>query len=239
MVSFVTDNKKLSSQRVQDEFWSQSKSGRRSPDHPVVRAVFSSLADIVAATVEDAQQCSVLDIGCGNGFLQWSLEQRFGLVVGIDYSIRMLEVNPCSCKNLGLSTAMPFDDGTFDVAVASHLLHHLPESDRLRTIREMKRVARRVVVSIEPNCRNLLMFLFALWQKEERMALSFSRTYMERLFTEAGLPSREVHVEGWIVPNKAPLWYLPLGRFLNQTPLKRWGFDIVAITRDDLNAAPS
>lgn len=216
-------------QRIQDSHWSEDKRARRKPDHPVVSATFEPLADIVASSIDNPGDSSVLDVGCGNGFLQWALERRFASVAGLDYSPQMLEVNPCRDKHLGSCTSIPFPDGSFDVAVASHLLHHLSEPDRVRTLSEMRRVARRTVVSFEPNRCNPLMFLFIATRPEERMAWKFSPVYMRGLFTKVEFVDVQVHVEGWIVPNKAPVWWIPIGRALGRTPLRRLGFDICTV----------
>ena len=164
-----------------------------------------------------------------DGFLQWALERRVGSVVGLDYSQQMLDINPCREKCLGSCTALPFADRSFDVAVASQLLHHLTEPDRIQTLAEMRRVARRAVVSFEPNRGNPFMFLFCAVNREERMALSFSPFYMRKLFTTAGLAGVHVHTESWITPNKAPVWWVPIGRTLNRTPLRRLGFYICTV----------
>lgn len=217
-------------QKIQDEHWLRELK-KRKPDHPVVRATFAPFANIVASTVKKSKNASVLEVGCGNGYLQWTLENIFQRVAGLDYSEQRLAINPCKEKHLGSCTDLPFDDKSFDVVVASHLLHHLLEVDRVQTLLEMKRVARQAIVSFEPNRGNPLMFLFALINKEERMALSFSPNYMRNLFTKAGFSSVDVHVEGWIVPNMAPNWWIPVGHFIGETPLKKMGFDICTISR--------
>jgi SAM-dependent methyltransferase len=216
-------------QHIQDKYWSEDKKARRKPDHPVVRATFEPLADIVALSVTDPADSSVIDVGCGNGFLQWALERRFGSVTGLDYSQQMLDVNPCKNKFLGSCTSLPFRDKSFDVAVASHLLHHLTESDRIKALFEMRRVARQAVISFEPNRSNPFILLFSLTVREERMVLKFSRKYMCGLFEKAGLADVNSQIRGWIVPNKAPVWWVPVGRALGKTPLTKLGFDICTV----------
>lgn len=164
------------------------------------------------------------------------LEDHFGQVVGLDYSEEMLRYNPCQNKFIGSSISLPFADKSFDIVVASHLLHHIEESDRLPTLVEMARVARAAVISFEPNRDNPLMFLLALLSKEERMALKFNKRYIRSLFKSSGLNLKSIHVENWIVPNKAPHWWIPIGRAINQSPLRRIGFDICAVCTLDNNA---
>lgn len=216
-------------QQIQDSHWSKDKRSRRSPDHSVVCAVFEPLADIVASSISNPGQASVLDVGCGNGFLQWALQRRFRYVAGLDYSRQMLEVNPCGEKYLGSCTDIQFPDNSFNVVVAAHLLHHLAEPERDTTLAEMRRVARQTVISFEPNRNNPLMFLFSAIKPEERMATRFTRSYMCRLFIRAGLGNVHAHVEGWIVPNKAPTWWIPIGTVMDRSPLRKFGFDICTV----------
>lgn len=216
---------------IQREFWNLDKAGRRMPDHPVVAAAFNPLADIVAKQVPDASKASVLDVGCGNGFLSYALEARFQRVVGLDFSEKMLEINPIKEKVHGSATEMPFEENSFDVVVSSHLLHHLVPEDREKTLREMQRVARHAIVSFEPNRNNPLMFMFASIKKEERMALEFTKSYMTHLFSELELGDQNSEVQGWIVPNKAPKWWIPVGQMLGKTPLTALGFNICTTGR--------
>ena len=148
----------------------------------------------------------MLDVGCGNGFLAFSLAKHFSIVVGLDFSEKMLQVNTCDNKLQGSSTDLPFADNSFNVVVASHLLHHLVEKDRLMSLQEMMRVSSEAIAIIEPNRNNPFMFLFSLLMKEERMALGFCRSYMQKLLEQLGLHSFTCHVEGWVVPNRAPVW---------------------------------
>lgn len=220
---------KPSEQQLQDQYWFQDKSTRRNPSHPVVKATFQPLAEIVARQIESPSNASVLDVGCGNGYLQASLEDKFGNVVGLDYSEEMLQVNPCIIKIHGSSTELPFQDNSFDLVVAAHLLHHLLEEDRKKTLEEMKRVARLGVISFEPNRNNPLMFLFAMLNRAERMAIRFSSGYMKELFSQTGMQKVSIHVQGWIVPNKAPVAWIPIGNFLDKTIFKKLGVDICSV----------
>ncbi|MGF1603709.1 MAG: class I SAM-dependent methyltransferase [Thermosynechococcaceae cyanobacterium] len=216
-------------QHIQDVHWSKDKRTRRQPNHPVVQAVFGPLADIVAASVENPQTASVLDVGCGNGFLQWALEQRFGVVEGLDYSAQMLAINPCQVKHQGTCTSLPFADQSFDLVVASNLLHHLPPKNRTQALAEMCWVTRSKIISFEPNRNNPFVFALSLFIPEERMVLAFSRSYMHQLFADAGCSNISTQVESWMIPNTLPAAWIPMGDEIASTPLKRWGFDICTI----------
>ena len=208
----------------QRAYWSRDQRDRRSPDHPSVRSLFEPRADFIASLVREPSGASVVDVGCGNGFLTCYLERRFGRAVGVDYSEAMLSANPCREKVCASATRLPFADGEFDLAVESHLLHHLEVVDRERAVRELLRVSRRGVVLYEPNRNNPLMFVFGLLTPEERMSLAFSPAYMRSLVERAGAAGIDVRVEGLIVPNKAPAAWAPIALRLEQTPLRRLGF---------------
>ncbi len=201
------------------------------PDHPVVVATFEPYAMRVASLVEEPKNSSVLEVGCGNGFLTFALEKHFGEVACLDYSRQMLDVNPCRNKILGLSTNLSFKDNSFDIVVESHLLHHLLEKDRFSTLEEMARVARVAVVLFEPNRNNPLMFFFLLLQKEERMGIRFSRSYIRSLVKHLNPITSEIHVLGLIVPNKSPIWWLSITKFLEKTPVQRLGFNIYCVLK--------
>jgi ubiquinone/menaquinone biosynthesis C-methylase UbiE len=183
--------------KIQKEFWSEEKEGRRLPDHPVVVATFNPFASMVAELVTDPKKSSVLEVGCGNGFLQFALQKKFGSVVGLDNSQKMLDVNPCTDKTLGSATELPFEDNSFDIVVASQILHHLVESDRKQTFSEMVRVAQTAIVSFEPNRYNPFNLLFCLAKKEERMGLEFTKSYMDSLLRPLNLSSYSIHIENW------------------------------------------
>lgn len=217
----------MNDETLQRDFWSQDKSSRRPPTHPVVRAVYEPMALFTANTISSPAQASILDVGCGNGYLQYYLERLFNVVAGIDFSAAMLAQNPCKHCFCGDCTRLPFADDSFDIAVASHILHHLKPKERLSALLEIKRVASRAVIVFEPNRTNPLSFLFAAMRKEERGALSSSRGYVQHLMQEAGLEPT-IFANGWIAPNKSPEWSIPLGQFLNRSLLRRFGLDLWA-----------
>ncbi|MBI4213521.1 MAG: methyltransferase domain-containing protein [Chloroflexi bacterium] len=89
----------------------------------------------------------VLDVGCGTGTLAARVAESGYEVNGVDLSPGML----AQAARRGLTgvfaasaTALPFADGTFDLALSVATLHHLETRVRVaRTISEMARVVRR------------------------------------------------------------------------------------------------
>jgi len=89
---------------------------------------------------------SILEIGCGNGMYLGALRGRGhgGLVCGADLSEGMLRTARPQHGDgpLLVSDAqyLPFADRSFDVALAMHMLYHVP--DRALAIAELRRVLR-------------------------------------------------------------------------------------------------
>lgn len=90
----------------------------------------------------------ILDIACGTG---WLTRRLSGEVVGVDQSEAMLRIAAERVPDARFVQAsvppLPFEDGSFDVAVAAHIYCHLEDEDVLQEfVAEAIRVAPRLVV---------------------------------------------------------------------------------------------
>jgi SAM-dependent methyltransferase len=86
---------------------------------------------------------AVLDVGCGNGAYLTALVERGhrGPVTGVDASTGMLAAVTAAVPLAnGDVRALPFPAATFDVALAPHMLYHVP--DRRAAAAELRRVVR-------------------------------------------------------------------------------------------------
>src|SRR5690606_22540386 len=90
---------------------------------------------------------TLLDVGCGRGyFLERVKEARADLsVMGCDVVDKVEGKLPLT---LGRIEALPFPDQSFDVVTCSHTLEHI--IDPSDAIRELKRVARRLLFIVVP-----------------------------------------------------------------------------------------
>jgi SAM-dependent methyltransferase len=88
----------------------------------------------------------VLDVGCGTGALHGELRQDNSVLVhGLDIDPDMLaeaeRISPSSVFTLGDAHALPYADGSFDIALCHYLL--LWVFDPSQVLSEMRRVIRR------------------------------------------------------------------------------------------------
>ncbi|MCC7369828.1 MAG: methyltransferase domain-containing protein [Chloroflexi bacterium] len=89
---------------------------------------------------------SVLDVGCGTGALAGWIQRAGYDVVGVDASTGMLVEaleNGVGGVFAAYSSALPFEDGVFDLSLSVATMHHLETPERVAdTIAEMGRVVR-------------------------------------------------------------------------------------------------
>lgn len=89
----------------------------------------------------------VLDVGCGTGLLGAAIASLGYDVYGADLSpqmVRKARDRGLAGAYAGSTTALPFADDSFDLAITVATLHHLETPERVaRTVAEMARVVRR------------------------------------------------------------------------------------------------
>jgi SAM-dependent methyltransferase len=209
----------------QKKYWEGIRE-RRTPSHPAVLAFARPKIEFIQGHIPAG--ASLLEVGAGNGFLSNVLAPVYDLTA-LDFSSTRLDLNPLSAdkKVCGDAEHLPFADGSFDVVLCANLLHHL--GDPAVAVREMRRVATRHVVLLEPNALNPLMFMFVLIRPEERAATKFTPQYLRDLGRNQGLALRAFASLGAIVPNQTPTSLLPaLRRIDGKYPLPL-GFYNIAI----------
>ena len=108
--------------------------------YTVTRRTEPRIAAHVWAALGDAR--TVLNVGAGTG----SYEPPDRHVLAVEPSAVMRSQRPVGTAPclIGFAEHLPFDDQSFDAAMAFATVHHWP--DPIAGLREMRRVARRVVV---------------------------------------------------------------------------------------------
>jgi len=113
---------------------------------------------------------TIIDIGCGTGALCSVLNDKGLTVTGLDPAKKMLEIamNKPENKNVrfiygDVLEGLPFDDNSFDVAIASYVAHGLEAEERKRMYAEMGRVTNKWVVIYDYNDKRSLLISAIEW----------------------------------------------------------------------------
>lgn len=104
------------------------------------------------------KKSSVLDVGCGKGFMLYDLWQAVsGITIrGIDISDYAIE----NCKKemkpylqVGDARKLPFPDNSFDVVISITTLHNLDKEGCTQGLREIERVSRgKSFITVDAYC---------------------------------------------------------------------------------------
>jgi ubiquinone/menaquinone biosynthesis C-methylase UbiE len=117
------------------------------------------VAELLAQHYELKPGQSVLDIGCGKGFLLYDLMQAVpGLeVCGLDISDYAIENAKPEVKpflQVGNATSLPFPDRSFDLVISLNTLHNLYCYELEAALREMQRVKKKNAYLVVESYRN-------------------------------------------------------------------------------------
>ncbi|HEC76616.1 MAG TPA: class I SAM-dependent methyltransferase [Thermoplasmatales archaeon] len=100
-----------------------------------------------------------IDIGCGNGRHLIYMAERCEIAVGLDFSMKMIEVAKRKIEEMdnvvlvcGDACALPFRENFFDFAVFVASLHNIKgRENRIKALRELRRVLKkkgRAIISV-------------------------------------------------------------------------------------------
>jgi len=149
--------------------WSRTVAGRDAAGAAGATIRWARLYDVVVAMLSFGREARiraaaldvaglspgerVLDVGCGTGTLALAARRRVGsggAVHGVDAAAEMVARARTKAQRAGLDVAfdvataqaLPFADASFDVALCTLALHHLPDHARGTALAEMRRVVR-------------------------------------------------------------------------------------------------
>lgn len=99
----------------------------------------------------------VLDVGCGSGDQLLYLAPQIEYGLGVELSQRMIQCSQRQAKRRGIANCSfelrdaahldHLNDGKFDVAMGSMVIHEMPEASRLPVLTEMKRLGKTIILA--------------------------------------------------------------------------------------------
>lgn len=96
---------------------------------------------------------SLIDIGCGDGFLSINLAKYSKKIFFFDLSLNRLRNVRSNTGQYGLINgdikSLPFADNSFDFVICSEVLEHI--HDYLKALDELVRIARRLIIITVPH----------------------------------------------------------------------------------------
>ncbi len=159
---------------------------------------------------EGGRPVAALDVGCGIGSLHPYLEGTFDSLAGCDISEESIERARREQPGIEYTAyqppRLPYEDGAFDLAFASCVLHHVPPANWLEFLAEMRRVVRPggIACLIEHNPLNPLTRLAVFRCPFDEDAVLLSARTSRRLMREAGFSAIEdEHI--LLLPSARPL----------------------------------
>jgi ubiquinone/menaquinone biosynthesis C-methylase UbiE len=182
------------------------------------------LRDLIVARMDAANKPAALDIGCGVGEFHPFVRGIFSKLSGTDVSSASIEQarqnNPGIDYEAYDGKVLPYKDGTFDLATAICVMHHVPPDQWLGFLREMRRILRPggLACIIEHNPFNPLTRLAVNRCEFDQDAVLLRASQTQRLMMDAGLrdiESRYFLMLPWAAPLirriESAFRWLPLG----------------------------
>jgi ubiquinone/menaquinone biosynthesis C-methylase UbiE len=110
---------------------------------------FRALRDAIIERARPRAEDRVVDIGAGTGLLTLSLARRTQRVWALDISPAMIEYLRAKAASaelenveavVGSAVSLPLVDESADLVVSNYCFHHLSDGDKVRALREARRV---------------------------------------------------------------------------------------------------
>ena len=121
----------------------------------------------ITKRVLDRKAKTVLDVGCGCGYLVLKMREKRIEAIGVDFSDYAGEFIPEHFVKADANN-LPFPDNSFDVVVSKDFFEHLPEEEIDKVYSEMKRVGGHIIATIcfKPEKYHLTIKPKEWWEKK-------------------------------------------------------------------------
>jgi ubiquinone/menaquinone biosynthesis C-methylase UbiE len=161
----------------------------------------SLIDEILARTGRSSAAMSLLDVGCGVGAIHGLLGGKFKTIAGVDVSEDSLRVAEQEHGEIDYKTFdgqhLPFADGSYDMAMAICVFHHVPPVQQQQLAAEMVRVVRDqgLILIVEHNPFNPVTRYIVNTCPIDKDAILLSQRRMRSLFQmpmTSGVTTRSV-----------------------------------------------
>jgi ubiquinone/menaquinone biosynthesis C-methylase UbiE len=147
------------------------------------------IGQLLAQTGRSAASMSLLDVGCGVGKIHGLLKGRLKQISGADISTESIRIakqdhTDCEYKTYD-GQHLPFADGSFDMAMAVCVFHHIPPAQWQQVATEMLRVVKTdgLILVIEHNPFNPITRYIVNSCSFDADAVLLSPRQLRKLFT--------------------------------------------------------
>ena len=138
---------------------------------------WDDLTDALGSHYELSPQTSIVDLGCGKGFLLECLAHKFGCrVAGLEWSSYAVhEANQRAHVEVvqgDLRDPLSYPDNSFDLALCTGVLHNFKLVEASRAIREISRISRKQYITVEAHESVEEFFNLQCWALTANLLLS-------------------------------------------------------------------
>lgn len=122
--------------------------------HPRVHEGSDNSAACIERIVRDVVGTSVVDVGCGTGFLLQEIRAgrpELTAATGVDFAIPDADALDGIDYVAARIEDLPFDDQAFDTVVCTHVIEHV--LDMRQAIAELRRITRKRLIIVVPRER--------------------------------------------------------------------------------------
>jgi len=181
---------------------------------------------------------SILEIGCGTGYLSYYIAKRTGMRVAgtdlckpfIEEAVKNYTLPNLSYYMLDFNLAAENVHEKFDYVIGNGILHHLYYNlaNSLLTLKNLINPQGKIIF-MEPNIYNPYVTAifknraFRKWARLEPDEMAFSKKFIEKKLDHAGFENIKVEYKDFLLPGIPEFLVKPsmmIGDFLEKTPLK-------------------
>ena len=181
------------------------------------------LKDLVKNHFGSLKKVRLIDVGCGVGALHPYITPLFGEIHGVDISAESIRMAKATHpENLYLhynGRKLPFEDNSFDMALAVCVMHHVPKDDWENFLSELSRVVRSggLICLIEHNPINPATRLSVARCPFDEDAVLIGARQMRRRLRDARLKDVKSNFFVFLPSNKT--FFRKFERILHRVPL--------------------